>query len=68
MMEAKNAIRMIAPFANEPTPLLWDILLQIVRYVKGAKQNSVKSIIMVKTQLLLIPMPVMRWNQKDTLP
>ncbi len=42
MMEVKNAIRMIAPFANEPTPLLWDILLQIVRYVTGAKTNSVK--------------------------
>ena len=42
MMEIKNAIRMIAPYATQPSPLLWDILLQIVRYVKGAKDNSVK--------------------------
>jgi len=42
MMEIKNAIRMIAPYATKPSPLLWDILLQIVRYVKGAKENSIK--------------------------
>ena len=42
MLEIKNALRMIAPFATAPTHLLWDILHQVVRYVKGAKSHDLR--------------------------
>ena len=40
-LEIKNVLRMLSPHTSEPTQILWDILLQVVRYLKHARADPV---------------------------
>jgi hypothetical protein len=42
MNEIKNPLRLIAPYGDRPNQIIWDILLQTVRYLKGAKSNGIR--------------------------